>query len=132
MDHLPLPLDLEDWLTDCGDEIAHKIAAQGEAALTKREKLIHEIWLLDTETRNGGLSQYFANWGLAQWNECCSLPADSIPTFPAFAKHVFDLLKGHADPYEAMVAKEREADELYYSCQVSIVSELRDAVTRRK
>ena len=131
MDYLPLPLELEDWLTDCGDEVVRKIAAQGEAALTKREKLIHEIWLLDTETRNGGLSQYFANRGLAQWNKCCSLAADSIPTFPAFAKHVSELLKGHTDPYEAIVAKEREADQLYYSYQVSIVSELRDAVASR-
>lgn len=68
-----LPLDLEDWLTEVGNQIVYKMASGGEAALTEKEKLVHEIWLLDTETRNGGLSQYFANWGLKQWERCHAL-----------------------------------------------------------
>jgi hypothetical protein len=68
-----LPLDLEDWLTEVGNQIVEKMASGGEAALTEKEKLIHEIWLLDTEARNGGLSQYFANWGLKQWERCHAL-----------------------------------------------------------
>lgn len=56
---------LEDWLTDAGDRVVRKLAA-GVGALSSEERLVFEVWLLDTEARNGGLSQYFANHGLGQ------------------------------------------------------------------
>jgi len=99
-----LPLDLEDWLTEVGNQIVEKMASGGEAALTENEKLIHEIWLLDTEARNGGLSQYFANWGLKQWERCHALATTwPVPSFLPFAKGVSDLLTGNTDPYLALV-----------------------------
>src|SRR5260370_42100571 len=55
-----LPLDLEDWLTEMGDQIVRKPASEGEAALTAREQLIYDIWILDTEARNGARPQNFA------------------------------------------------------------------------
>jgi len=124
-----LPLDLEDWLTEVGDQIVNKKASEGEVALTEREKLIYEIWLLDSETRNGGLSQYFANWGLQQWERCRAVATTwPLPSFLAFAKGVSDLLTGNADPYLALIARHVEADKLYYAYQTSIIKELRESV----
>jgi hypothetical protein len=129
---MTLPWDLEDWLTDVGYEVVRKEASQGEAALTAQEKLIHEIWLLDTEARNGGISQYFANRGKKQWEQCTALAtAWPLPSFSPFAKRMSDLLKGNADPYEALIEREVEANELYYAYQIPIVTELREAVDRQ-
>jgi Domain of unknown function (DUF4375) len=129
---MTLPWDLEDWLTDVGDQVVHKEASQGEAALTVREKLIYEIWLLDTEVRNGGISQYFANRGMKQWEQCTALAtAWPLPSFSPFARRVSDMLIGNADPYLALIAREAEANELYYAYQIPIVTELRDAVEKR-
>ena len=46
---MTLPLDLEAWLTDVGDQIVCERASEGENALSAQERLIYEIWLLDTE-----------------------------------------------------------------------------------
>ena len=54
---MTLPLDLEDWLTNEGGRVVENRAIFGESALLPEEGLIYEIWLPDTETRNGGLSQ---------------------------------------------------------------------------
>ena len=124
-----LPFDLEDWLTEVGDQIVRKMASEGEAALTEREKLIYEIWLLDTETRNGGLSQYFANRGAKQWEHCRNRATTwPIPSFWPFADRVSELLRGNPDPYLAIAAREAEANELYYAHQTAIVAGLRDSV----
>ncbi|MBA2238296.1 MAG: hypothetical protein H0W24_06300, partial [Lysobacter sp.] len=49
-----LPWDLEDWLTDEGDNVVRKAAAaKGESALNEPERLLYELWLFDTEQRNG-------------------------------------------------------------------------------
>jgi hypothetical protein len=129
---MTLPWDLEDWLTEVGDQVVRKMASEGEAALTAREKLIYEIWLLDTEARNGGISQYFANRGMKQWEQCTALAsAWPVPSFSPFAKRVSDLLIGNADPYLALEAREPETNELYQAYQIRIVTELRDAVEKR-
>jgi hypothetical protein len=112
-----------------GGQILNKKASEGEATLTEREKLIYEIWLLDTETRNGGISQYFANWGLKQWERCHALATTwRLPSFLPFAKGVSHLLTGNADPYLALITRQEEADKLYSSYQTSIVKELRESV----
>lgn len=112
-----------------GDQIVNKKASEGEATLTEREKLIYEIWLLDTETRNGGLSQYFANWGLQQWERCHALATTwPLPSFSLFASGVSDILTGNADPSLALLSRDVEADKLYYAYQTSIVKELRESV----
>ncbi len=127
-----LPLDLEDWLTEMGDQIVRKRASEGEAALTAREQLIYEIWILDTEARNGGIPQYFANRGMKQWEQCTALvTAWPVPSFTLFAKRLSDLLIGNADPYLALITREPEANELYYAYQIPIVTELRQAVQTR-
>jgi len=90
---MTLPLDLEAWLTDVGDQIIGERASDVETALRAREKLIYEIRFFDTEARNGGISQYFANRGMKQWEQCTAWPA---PSFSPFARRVADLLTGNA------------------------------------
>lgn len=129
---MTLPWDLEDWLTDVGDQVVCRKASEGDAALTAREKLIYEIWLLDTEVRNGGISQYFANRGMKQWEQCTALAnAWPLSSFSPFARRVSDLLTGNADPYLALMARDAEATEVYYAYQIPIVTELREAVEKR-
>jgi hypothetical protein len=86
---MTLARHLEDWLTDVGAQIVEKEAAFGHSSLSKQEQLILAIWLLDTEARNGGLSQYFANHGVEQWKKCVTLASpDVIPSFIPFAEAV--------------------------------------------
>ena len=85
--------------------------------------------MLDTEARNGGLSQYFANRGVEQWEKCVALASsDVIPSFTPFAEAVTAMLSGNPDPYLALIARDAEANHLYHSYQPSIVSELRQSV----
>ena len=126
---MTLPWDLENWLTDVGGQVVEKEAALGDDSLSKQEHLILAIWLLDTEARNGGLSQYFANHGVEQWKECVTLASpDVIPSFTPFAEAVTVMLSGNPDPYLALIARDAEASDLYRSYQPSIVSELRQSV----
>jgi len=122
---MELPLELENWLTEAGDVVVRKRASGG--VLSQREQLLFEIWALDTETRNGGLSQYFANRGLAQWNRCEAACAGKLPSFMAFAKRVEAIISGKTDPYQALIECGTEADDLYYEYQTQIVRELQSA-----
>lgn len=126
---MTLPWDLEDWLTDTGGRVVEKQAALGDRSLSQQEQLILEIWILDTEARNGGLSQYFANRGRERWKKCVALAsAEMIPSFPPFATAVTILLKRNPDPYLALVATDAEANDLYHTYQPLIVRELQQAV----
>src|SRR5262247_2179263 len=96
-----LPTDLEDWLTNEGDRVVHARVA-GDS-LSPLDSLIHEIWLLDTEARNGGLSQYFANHGTAQWQSCTRAAlAGLTPSFAPFAAEVDAMIRRSEDPYQAI------------------------------
>ena len=53
---MAMPWDLEDWLTEIGDRVVRKMAASGPETLTPQERLIYEVWIFDTETRNCGVS----------------------------------------------------------------------------
>lgn len=72
--------ELEDWLLDAGDRAERAWLEGGDAALSPVERLVREVWLLDMETRNGGLSQDFANHELARWTalraawRACGIP----------------------------------------------------------
>jgi len=120
---MTLPWGLEDWLTDAGHRVVTKLAMRPGVLLSDRESLIYHIWLLDTEARNGGLSQYFCNAGIEQWNACVALASRSLPSFLAFAEHVATLLKQSPDPYLAIL--NADGDGLWYDYQEMIVSELR-------
>ena len=119
-----LPWDLEDWLTEEGDRVVKRRA--GGQTLSARDQLIYEIWLLDTESRNGGLSQYFANRGMSQWKSCVAAASSgSTPSFAGFATEVQSLIGGSGDPYEKLVSMGDAAEETWDRYKESIVRELK-------
>ena len=128
-----LPLDLEDWLTGEGDRVVRQAAAAGAPdALSARDRLVYEFWLFDTEQRNGGVSQYFCNWGLGQWETLSRLEAAALPSFARFAAQVNEVVGGSEDPYRAVIESGMDLDAWYAQHQVELVTELRAAVGNRE
>jgi hypothetical protein len=124
-----LPWDLEDWLTDEGDKVVHKAAAaNSHDALDPNERLLYEIWLFDTEQRNGGVSQYFGNRGLAQWDGLSRVAALALPSFAHFATKVNAVVGRSHDPYAAVINSDVDLDAWYREHQLALVTELRSAV----
>jgi hypothetical protein len=122
---MPLPWDLEDWLTDEGDRVVH-LAANGED-LTRNDRLLEEVWRLDTEQRNGGVSQYFANQS-ERWHELRALAISRLPSFAVFAAKVDAALSAAADPYDAVTQSGVDLDALYDGLQREIIAELRRVI----
>jgi hypothetical protein len=117
--------DLEDWITDVGANMVDK-RIRDSTSLNSIERLVYEIWLLDTEARNGGLSQYFGNHGLEQWRGCVDLAAaEGLETFAPFARSVNALIAGSSDPYKTLAHGDRDHEDLWYSFQPAAVRELR-------
>jgi hypothetical protein len=124
-----LPWDLEDWLTDEADKVVHKAAAaKAESVLDNRERLLYEFWLFDTEQRNGGVSQYFCNHGLGQWDTLSGLAAPALPSFPRFASKVNEVVGRSEDPYQAVIDAGVDLDGWYDENQARLVTELQAAV----
>ena len=121
-----LPWDLEDWLTDEGGRVVDERVRNGTSS--PRDHLIYEIWLLDTESRNGGLSQYFANRGIDQWNSCVAAASSgATPSFLPFAAEVTALIDGQPDPYLALVERGDDAEQVWDKYKVAVVRELKAA-----
>ena len=117
--------DLNQWLTETGGAMVDKHAA-GQT-LTPMEQVVYEIWLLDTQVRNGGLSQYFCNCGSEQWRSCtAAASAVGLTSFGPFSEQVSLLIAGARDPYKALIKKGRAGDEVYDTYSNDIVRELRD------
>jgi len=120
------------WFADAGNRAELKRATNGDASLSKLEKLIYELWLLDTEVQKGGLSGYLANRGLQQWKHCAALVSQVSPSFQSFAERVDGLLRLDPDPKGvgliASVASGAEADKLYRRYRKPIVVDLRNAI----
>ncbi|WP_020470409.1 DMP19 family protein [Zavarzinella formosa] len=128
-----MPWDLEDWLTEAGGRVVQKMADCGHKTLTPEEQLIYEVWLFDTETRNGGVSQYFGNRGIEQWRSLrTAAESQNLPRLKQFMDEV-DLLIGEAaDPYAVSLAVSPPIEEVYWrSHQTGIVEELRRMVSER-
>ena len=124
-----LPSDLEDWLSNEGDRVVHARAAG--RPLSRLDRLIYEIWLLDTEARNGGLSQYFANCGATQWRSCAhAAMAGAIPSFAPFAVEVDAMIDGSDDPYHAINRLGTDAENTWARHDTAVVSELKAAHER--
>ena len=124
-----LPWELEDWLTDEGDTVVRKAAAANALdALDDRDRLLYELWLFDTEQRNGGVAQYFANRGLGHWDELSRLAAPALPSFGSFAIKVDAVVGRTADAYRAVIESGVDLDALYREYQIRLVTELRSAV----
>jgi hypothetical protein len=128
---MALSWDLEDWLTAAGDRVVNKMAALGPEALDQTEQLVYEVWVFDTETRNGGVSQYFGNRGLVRWD---SLRAASqnhpMPNLKKFIAEVDQILEGARDPYATALKVSPPIEERYWlAYQASIVEELRHVLS---
>ncbi len=122
---MALPFDLEDWLTETGDQIVRKKAAGGFGAISTREQIVYEVWLFDTETRNGGVSQYFCNRGLERWNALLELAHKlGLPRLTEFAGKVNAVVAGTDDPYEAVLGANVNLDAVYEQQQTEVVAEL--------
>jgi hypothetical protein len=122
-----LPWDLEDWLTDEGDKLVHREAVGGIDSLTPAERLVYEVWLFDTEQRNGGLAQYFCNRGREQWDALCLAARNVLAPFAEFAARVDAVVADARDPYLAVLETAGSLDRAYEACQVNLVSALRKA-----
>ena len=124
-----LPWDLEDWLTEIGDQVVKKKAAQGFDALTTTERDVYEVWLFDTEARNGGVSQYFCNRGRERWAALLNVARNPrLPTLADFAGRIQGLIENAEVAYEAAVNAGDEPDTLYEQHQIQIMRELRSLV----
>ena len=120
-----LPNDLSEWLSDTGGVIVDRRAAG--AALSPIEQVVYEIWLLDTQKRNGGLSQYFCNCGAEQWRQCIATANDvGLSSFALFATQVDALIAGAKDPYKVLIKQGRVGDDIYDEHSNRIVRELRE------
>jgi hypothetical protein len=128
---MALPRNLEDWLTEVGDHVVNKMATPGAEALSPRERLIYEVWVFDTETRNGGVSQYFGNRGIEQWESLrAACRGHAMPHLKQFMEEVDRVIRGAADPYAAVLKLTSPLEEHYWSSyQGKIVAELRRVVS---
>src|SRR5687768_14480667 len=64
---------------------------------------LFELWLLDAEQSNGGVSQYFCNHGLKQWDTLSSLARPAVASFEPFAVNVDEVIGRRPDPYRAII-----------------------------
>ncbi|MCB9850965.1 MAG: hypothetical protein H6817_09715 [Phycisphaerales bacterium] len=124
-----LPWDLEDWLTDEGDRVVELMANDSSDSLSDVDRLIYEVWVLDTEQRNGGVAQYFANRGLAHWERLCALAKPSIPAFAEFAARVNGIIAGASSPYDAVSDSDVDLDDCYDDASTAIVGRVRELVS---
>ena len=120
-----LPQHLDDWLTDAGLRTARKAASTEPALLDDRERLLNEFSLFDTEHRNGGVSQYYGNWGLDRWQTLVRLALPHLSSFPRFARGVDAVVGNAADPYSAVIESETDLDAWYEQHQTELVTEIR-------
>lgn len=120
-----LPSDLEDWISDAGGEVVEK-RVQG-AELTPDEQLLYEVWLFDTQQRNGGISQYFCNYA-ERWPALRELAGARLPSFVGLARSIERALGSSTDPYEAITDSSARLDTEYGGIASAMVSELRAAL----
>ena len=118
-----LSWDLEDWITDVGADLLDRHFLNPES-LTPIEALVYEIWLLDTEARNGGVSQYFCNHGITQWQSCVA-KAKALRSFQPFVEAVEKIIQASPDPYRAINSSGRDAEDLWFKYQKQVVLELK-------
>jgi hypothetical protein len=104
------------------------MAAGGSDTLTPEERLIYEVWVFDTETRNGRVSQYFGNRGIARWrNLHAASEGWCLPKLKKFLDIVDRIIGEATDPETVAYRASPPIEETYwFSYQADIVKELRD------
>jgi hypothetical protein len=127
---MPTDWDLETWLLDAGEKAEGKRLAGGIESLTPAERLIREFWILDMETRNGGVSQYFCNRP-AQWQSLRKAwLADEVPSLGSIIAEIDRVIAGANDPYLATLQGSPQLEEFYEAHQPRVLTELRRLVAR--
>jgi hypothetical protein len=116
-------LDLETWLNDQGADVVYRKAKGG--ALTDKEELLYECCLFDAEQQNGGVSQYFCNHGLAQWDSLCAAAIKTLPSFSVFAETVDAVVRQSSDPYLSILESPTNLDALYDQSKAQMIRDLR-------
>jgi hypothetical protein len=120
---------LTDWLLDAGEGVARKSGATGGfEALTPIERLLYELWIFDIEQQNGGVSQYFCNRSIQQWNTISTLGRPFLPSFNAFALTVESVIGESPAPYQSVIDSGINLDEQYEAIRVPSLSELQSLV----
>lgn len=116
--------DLENWLLDAGEKAERKSIAG--VLLTPIELLIREFWIFDIETQNGGVSQYFCNRELDQWQRLRSawLP-DFVPSLGSILTEVDRVITGAIDSYSATLDASPDIEDFYEAHRLDVLSELR-------
>jgi hypothetical protein len=119
--------ELEDWLLDAGERAERKAIA-GDS-LTPVERLVREFWVFDIHTRNGGVSQYFANHHPEQWEtlKAAWMPA-AVPSLGPIIAEVDRIIAGATDPYLATLKASPGIEEFYEAHQQGVRQELRRLV----
>jgi hypothetical protein len=140
--------ELEDWLTEIGDQVVRKEAAFGINSLSALERGVHEVWLIDTEVRNGGVFQYFFNHGKEQWDALVNAAKKSdLPSLTEFIQRAQvhlpdvisvvesdrgtkydDLFSRYIDLRKTVEEAVHKLDGLYDEYQLKIVGELKSKV----
>lgn len=116
--------DLEMWLTHEGDKIIRMISSRGIESLNSIERLVYEIWVFDTEWRNGGVSQYFCNRGLNRWNILLEYALPTLKSFAPVEETVRNIIGAAKDPYLAIIESDINIDIFYDNHREQLIEEL--------
>jgi hypothetical protein len=117
---------LEDWLLNAGEQAERKMLARGSDSLSPAERLVREVWLLDLEARNGGISQYFCNHGVERWQALREAwSADDVPSLGPIIGAIDQVIAGSDDPYSATLRASPGIEDVYETHQARMKSELR-------
>lgn len=118
--------ELETWLTEEGDRIVRLATTNGYTALTSDQQLTYQVWLFDTEQRNGGVSQYFCNRGIEQWGELQQVAMPSSPAFASFAALVNQVICNTTDAYKTILTSPTDLDAAYITRRAQIFEDIRN------
>jgi hypothetical protein len=117
-------LDLDDWLLDAGTAVEQK-AIRGEG-LSPLEALIREMWVLDCESLNGGVCQYFGNHGIHRWKALLTaLKHLHVESVEALTNAISATIANAEDPYEAAAEASNSLNEFYYTNRSRAIENLR-------
>jgi hypothetical protein len=123
---------LTDWLLNAGEGVAGRREVLGDLeALTPVERLLYELWIFDLEQHNGGVSQYFCNHPIQQWNTVSRLAQSFLSSFNAFALTVESVVGESADPYESVIDSDVNLDDRYEAIRIPLLLELQSLVHRQ-
>ena len=76
------------------------------------------------EQQNGGVSQYFLNRPVSQWNSLFTLSRSVLPSFSAFAIEIESIVNGVSDAHEAFHHVVVDVDRVYSAIRVPVLQEL--------